>query len=297
MRKINEQELHELFNGIKNNDGNSFTQLYEKYYNLVYGIVFSILKNKENSEDVSQIIFSKIYELSKEKLPENYEASWIYKVSKNEALQYIRKQRSEITLEEIYDVSDINNNIDEIVDIETYKKMISGLNDKEKEIVSLKILSQFTFKKIGQMLEMPTGTVQWNYYKAVNSLKISLSSLAGFIITFVLGIATTNKKLRKTIKEEKIDNNVKENNKFEIDKAENKFEGISTEDNQKSEIDSIISNIETNISSTTVKDTNNEQKINNMNICFFGISLIFFITFIIFFRKHQQKRKTKSSKC
>lgn len=297
MNKINEKELHDLFNGIKKQDESSFIQLYEKYYNLVYGIVFSVLKNKENSEDVSQIIFSKVYELPKEKLPENYEASWIYRVSKNEALQYIRKQRSEITLEEIYDVSDINNNIDEIVDIETYKKMISGLNDKEKEIVSLKILSQFTFKKIGQMLGMPTGTVQWNYYKAVNSLKISLSSLAGFIITFVLGIATTNKQLSKTIKEEKIDNNVKENNKSEMDRVENKFEGITTEDNQKSEIDSIISNMKTNISSTTVKDTNNEPKINNMNICFFGISLIFFISFIIFFRKYQQKRKTKSSKC
>lgn len=297
MRKINEQELHELFNGIKNKDENSFAQLYEKYYNLVYGIVFSILKNKEDSEDVTQIIFSRIYELPKEKLPENYEASWLYKVSKNETLQYIRKAKSEITLEDIYDVYDTTNNIDEIIDTETYKKMISGLNDKEKEIVSLKILSQFTFKKIGQMLKMPTGTVQWNYYKAVNSLKISLSSLAGFIITFILGVATTNKQTNKTIKEEKADNIIKENNKFETDRLENKFEVSSSEDNQKSEGEGIISSIDSDITSSTVQNVSNVTKDSYINIGFFGISLIFFLLFIIFFTKYQQKCKIKTSKC
>lgn len=297
MRKINEQELHELFNGIKNKDEDSLAQLYEKYYNLVYGIVFSILKNKEDSEDVTQVIFSKIYELPKEKLPENYEASWLYKVSKNETLQYIRKAKSEITLEDIYDVYDTTNNIDEIIDTETYKKMISGLNDKEKEIVSLKILSQFTFKKIGQMLEMPTGTVQWNYYKAVNSLKISLSSLAGFIITFILGVATTNKQTNKTIKEEKTDNIIKENNKFETDRLENKFEASSSEDNQKSEGEGIISSIDSDITSSTVQNVSNVTKDSYINIGFFGVSLIFFLFFIIFFKKYQQKRKIKTSKC
>lgn len=297
MRKINEQELHELFNGIKNKDEDSFAQLYEKYYNLVYGIVFSILKNKEDSEDVTQVIFSKIYELPKEKLPENYEASWLYKVSKNETLQYIRKAKSEITLEDIYDVYDTTNNIDEIIDTETYKKMISGLNDKEKEIVSLKILSQFTFKKIGQMLEMPTGTVQWNYYKAVNSLKISLSSLAGFIITFILGVATTNKQTNKTIKEEKTDNIIKENNKFETDRLENKFEASSSEDNKKSEGEGIISSIDSDITSSTVQNVSNETKDSYINIGFFGVSLIFFMLFIIFFKKYQQKCKIKTSKC
>ncbi len=296
MRKINEQELHELFNGIKNKDGDSFAQLYEKYYNLVYGIVFSILKNKEDSEDVTQVIFSKMYELPKEKLPENYEASWLYKVSKNETLQYIRKSKNEITLEDIYDVLDNTNNIDEIIDTETYKKMISGLNDKEKEIVSLKILSQFTFKKIGQMLEMPTGTVQWNYYKAVNSLKISLSSLAGFIITFILGVATTNKQTNKTIKEEKTDNIIKENNKFETDRLENKFEASSSEDNKKSEGEGIISSIDSDITSSTVQNVSNVTKDSYINIGFFGVSLIFFLFFIIFFKKYQQKCKIKTSK-
>ena len=70
--KYNEKELHELFIKMKNTieKEEAFNTLYKNYHKLVYGIAFSILKNKDDSEDVSQTVFSKIYKLSKSKLPE-----------------------------------------------------------------------------------------------------------------------------------------------------------------------------------------------------------------------------------
>ena len=57
MAKINKQELHNIFAGIQNHNELEFNKLYEKYKNLVYGVAFSILKNKEDSEEVVQNIF------------------------------------------------------------------------------------------------------------------------------------------------------------------------------------------------------------------------------------------------
>lgn len=54
MDKIKKQELHEIFQKAKQGETNVLNGLYEKYYKLVYSIAFSILKNKENSEDVAQ---------------------------------------------------------------------------------------------------------------------------------------------------------------------------------------------------------------------------------------------------
>ncbi len=313
MNKINEIELHELFDGLKNgkNNTNSFNCLYENYYSLVYGIVFSMLKNKENSEDVSQTIFSKIYQLPKEKLPDSYEASWLYKVSKNETLQYIRKYKNEASFEEIYDVSDVsdtNNNIDDIIDIETYKSMISGLTEKEKEIVSLKVLSQFTFKKIGQMLNMPTPTVQWSYYKAVNSLRISISSLAGFVLTFIIGIVTTkNSKysIFKSSKKQKVEN-VKEMeqksydgstvNVEQPDSIISNYENVNKGTSYTNQITSIENDIQAQDTHEETSKDDNFVKENVLSIGIFSISIVFLIIFIIFFKKHQQKRKNKASK-
>ena len=84
MKNIDEKELHEIFDKMRKEDKKSYEELYKKYYKLVYNIAFSILKNKENAEDISQNVFIKIGNLKKEKLPNSYEVCWLYTVTKNE---------------------------------------------------------------------------------------------------------------------------------------------------------------------------------------------------------------------
>ena len=70
MKKKDEKELEQLFKNLKNsNNKNDFEVFYDNYNNLVYRIAFTILKNKDDSEDIVQVVFSKIYTLPKDKLP------------------------------------------------------------------------------------------------------------------------------------------------------------------------------------------------------------------------------------
>lgn len=189
MNKINKKELHEIFINLRKKQQDAYNKLYENYYKLIYGIVFSILKNKDDSEDITHEIFTKIYKLDVNKLPTNNESSWLFTVSKNECYLYLRKSKPNINIEEIYEIPESLNYLDEIIDIEYYNKLIKGLKEDEKLIVSLKVLSNFTFNKIAQIMNIPIGTVQWKYYKAINSLKISVSSLVGAVIAFVIVVA------------------------------------------------------------------------------------------------------------
>mgnify|MGYP001016059339 CR=1 FL=1 len=63
---INKIELHNIFSKLREGDNSQFELLYKNYNQLVYKISFSILKNKENSEDIKQIVFLKIWEINKE---------------------------------------------------------------------------------------------------------------------------------------------------------------------------------------------------------------------------------------
>ena len=186
MKKIDEKELHSIFSEFKNKSQSAYNMLYEKYYKLVYSIAFSVLKNKDDSEDIANEVFTKIYKLDKEKLPVSNEASWLFTVTRNECFTYLRKSRVNISIDEIYDVPSDSKEIQEIVDSEYYNKLISGLSEQEKTIVSLKVLSGFTFSKISQVMNLPIGTVQWKYYKAINALKVSVSGLAGAVVAFIL---------------------------------------------------------------------------------------------------------------
>ena len=63
---------------------------------------FSILKNKENSEDVVQDVFAKLMKLDKEKIPTQGQSSWLYTVTKNEVMQWLRKQKHNIAIDDLY---------------------------------------------------------------------------------------------------------------------------------------------------------------------------------------------------
>lgn len=285
--KIKAKELKELFNQIKSNDDTAFEEFYTKYNKLIYKIAFSILKNKSDAEDITQIVFEKIYSMDKENLPTKNETSWIYSVTKNETLNYFKSNRNNINLDDIYEIEDNNQEISKIIDQENYNRLISKLNDNEKEIISLKIISNFSFEEIGKILNMPTGTVKWRYYKAINTLKLLLSNLTMFIISCISSIYAlkSTKKIISPIQEENVIENIviaaDENQKQQYEKSEN------TQQNSQEEIN------------TTIIEETNENEVNYPAIGLMGISTVFLMLTIIFsiiFAKYQLKLKKHLSK-
>ena len=287
--KINVKELKNLFAKIKNNDNTAFEELYSKYSKLIYKIAYSILKNKSDAEDVMQLVFEKIYSMDKEKLPTKNEVSWLYSVTKNEALNYLKSNKNNINLEDIYEIEDNNNELDKVIEKENYNKLISKLNYNEKEIISLKIISNCSFEEIGKILNIPTGTVKWRYYKAVNTLKLLLSNFTMFIISFISSVFAikNGKKETHPIQEENIIKNTEfstdEDKKQQYEQAEN------TQLNSQVKDENI----------TTVIENVNENTTNYTAVGLMGASAIFFMLTIIFtiiFTKYQLKRSNKLSK-
>ncbi len=292
MKKIDERELRELFIELKSNNKIAFEKLYIKYNKLVYGIAFSILKNKEASEDVVQSVFSKLYEMDKSKMPGNKEASWLYTLTKNEAITFLRKKDNNIDLESIYNIEDKDNEINNIIDQVEFNRLIRGLNDKEKQIISLKILANLSFDEIGKLLGESTNTIKWRYYKSINTLKILLSNLGMFIITLAIGIKTLFKK--KSSNQEVIHDNKTEQNTVNIRDDTTKTENQETLTDQMKFNES--QNENTNNEGTIIQEQTASEPTNYYGIGILSISLIFLIITIIIFLKYQLKLRKKSSK-
>lgn len=296
MKKIDKEELHSIFIGIKNNSESSFNELYEKYRKLVYAVSFSILKNKENSEELVQMFFIKLWQMEKNKLPTNNEASWMYAMTKNETLNFLRKQKKENNIDELYYITNENKELNEIIEKDSYNKIISRLNEKEQEIVSLKIISNLSFKEISQILKMPIGTVQWKYYKSLHTLKILLSNLSMFIIT--IGIFITNRIRSKNQITDKLE--TIPNNETNVEQENTKKEQLDELEKENLREDENSINKSENIQENTITSISEEStNINSIDIGLIGMSSIFLIITIIFFIifiKHQQNRRKNVSK-
>ena len=296
MKSINKEELHEIFDKLKD-EKKEFEKLYEQYGNLVYKIVFffSIVKNREQSEDIKQIVFLKIWKIEKDKLPARNEASWLYSITKNETLNYIKKQKDTISLDDIYYITVEDKELNKIIDKESYNKILDRLESKEQEIISLKILGNLSFQEIAQMLDEPVGTIKWKYYKSIHTLKILLSNLSMLIVTLLVGLKTmfnTNKSEQPSIAEQE-KNITEDSTTKQAEKTK-----TETESQDRSENNIIAED-------STKEETKEEiiipksQEINYVGVGILSISGIFLIVtliFTIFFVKYQLKAKKKLSK-
>lgn len=289
MKKINEKELQELFAKLKQNKTeNIFNELYTKYRKLVYRIAFGIVKNNENSDDITQIVFAKIWSMNTSNLPKSSEASWLYSITKNETLNYLRKNRDIFDLKDIYYITDEDVNINKLLDYDSYNRLISKLNKREQEIVSLKILSNLSFKEIAQVLNEPVGTIKWRYYKSIHTLKILLSNFGMFLITFIIGLKAILSSSERN-EAQVIDNVIKEDEDYRKESIENSSANKTNQDSVSKE----------DIKEEIIIPQENETNINYYGIGILGISSVFLITtiiFTIFFTKYQLKRKKKLSK-
>lgn len=309
MKKINQKELHELLTEIKTNKNEStYNELYRKYKELVYSIAFSILKQKEDSEDVAQRVFTKLWTMNSQNLPSSYEASWLYRLTKNEALNYLRNHKKTINLEELYSIHEEDDEIKKLLDQDAYNRLIAKLSQREQEVISLKLVSGLSFKQISQVIQEPIGTVQWRYYHSLKNLKLGLTNL--LMLMFTLGIYGIIKRknnfseTQHTEIEQSDNTSEKEdeiNQSESINKSEEKTmqdeiprkEQENSENHIKQEQEETNETVEQTIAQEQPQQTNTIE-LGLLSIS--GVFLILTIIFFIFFHKSQQKIKKKVSK-
>ncbi len=312
MKKIDEKEIHELFEKMRQTDLKAYEELYKKYYNLVYNIAFSVLKNYENAEDIAQNVFVKIGNLEQEKLPKNYEASWLYTVTKNECISFIRKNKETSSIENRIENENEKNEIETVIQNSSYQNLLESLEQVEKQIIFLKIEEGYSFKEISKLLKMPMGTVQWKYYKSLHSLKLLIGNLSMFILGTITCILN-----KKQIKKATINNTEKAEQGEKENVTQNNNMKEENQKNYDTEQDSIENNSKQEETSANIIAENNgqeeikqgeqtiietelvENRIVPRDIILYGLTSVF-LFFTIFFTiisiKNQQSRKEKTSK-
>ena len=291
-----EEEIFEL---LKTNRKLGIEELYKNYSKLVYGVIYSILKNTDETEDVLQNVFVKIFKLDNEKLPTKSHLSWLYSVAKNETINYIKKHSKEKNYESLYEITDNDTEIEKVLDKEYFNKLIENLPPKQQEILSLKIISNLSFREIANILDMKIPAVQWHYYKSLNTLKLLLGNVITIFVGAFLYIKTRGLTERNEAEPEENDS-VKEKDEVAIDEkntADNKSINQSTEPQEEYNRADRYTGKNDTIEITAQATGAAESSTNN--IVSLGIiitTIIFVVTFSIFLIKRQIKLKKKLSK-
>ena len=138
--------------------------------------------------DAEQNAALRLYTMDESLFPSNHELAWLHTVVKNEALMVLRKKKPEHSVDELPEIPAPERQLEMLEDMETVQSMLSSLNPKRQNVVTLKVLGGLSHKEIAQLLSMPVGTVQWLYNTSIKSLRRTLTALASVAVVSAGGL-------------------------------------------------------------------------------------------------------------
>src|ERR1700727_1532735 len=82
-----------LVRRVQAQDELAFHEVVDRYQAKVFSIIYGILRNRNDAEDIAQQVFAKIYFSIKSFDFRSSLLTWIYKITVNECYDYLRKKR------------------------------------------------------------------------------------------------------------------------------------------------------------------------------------------------------------
>lgn len=182
--------IEEVISG--NKDG--LHRIYTAYIRLIYAIVYEVLKNKEDAEDITSEFFIKLVRTASSYERGRPHKAWLSTIARNMAIDAVRKRNRAINESAFEsDLQNTNSIIDEAmvneasdassvenksILVQDMRKAMETLSDKEREIVQMKLIGDMKFREISEVLLEPMGTVTWVYNQAIKKLRRCLADYA-----------------------------------------------------------------------------------------------------------------------
>lgn len=172
---MEEKQFHACMKKIKSGDKSALREIYEAYIGYIYSVVFQVVRNKEDAEDITSEFFIKLWRLADTYRSGKGHKAWLAAIARNMAVDLLRKNKREVLTEDFADNMPENASEDdvegEVVSDMSLKAALETLKPAEREIVNLKIMGEHTFQEIADILGQPMGTVTWRYQNAMKKLR------------------------------------------------------------------------------------------------------------------------------
>src|SRR5437879_1198752 len=181
---------------VKAGDEQSFALLLQRYRSPLVNVLYRMVRNREQAEDLAQEVFIRVYRARAEYVPSAKFTTWLFRIATNLALNSIRDtryQRMEISLdapvtadaedgdERTMDVADRHPDIEQHLVEEARKAMIrhaiDKLPEKQRAAVLLHKYQELDYGEIAKILACSESALKSLLFRAYESLRVELAPL------------------------------------------------------------------------------------------------------------------------
>jgi RNA polymerase sigma factor (sigma-70 family) len=172
----------EMVSRVLNGDMNAFKVLVKQYERLVTHMVNRLVQNKEDTEDLCQEVFLKVYKYLPGFRFQSKLSTWIAQVAYGTAVNHLKKVSGKRNLtDDITEFENYHKTSDDPESILTKKntntfihQQIELLPVHYRTVLTLYHLNEFSYLEIEEITGMPEGTVKNYLFRARKLLKEKL---------------------------------------------------------------------------------------------------------------------------
>ena len=173
-----------LVRRVQARDEMAFREIVERYQAKVFSIIFGILRNHNDAEDIAQQVFSKVYFSVRNFDFRSSLLTWIYKITVNECYDYLRKKRvrrlvyeSDFSQEESQRMEASDPAVDPAVPADERLaqrdfavKLLSKVSAEDRNLILLKEVEGHSVEELAQMTGMNENTIKVKLFRTRQKL-------------------------------------------------------------------------------------------------------------------------------
>lgn len=160
----------------------AFRKLVQEYQKPLYAHIRNMVISHDDTDDVLQNTFVKIYQNLKNFKGESKLYSWMYRIATNEAITFIntRSKKSGISSEELK--NKMIQNLEADVDYDgneiqlKLQKAVATLPDKQQQVFRMKYYEELKYEEISDILNTSVGALKASYFHAVKKIEDYLNA-------------------------------------------------------------------------------------------------------------------------
>lgn len=173
-----------LVRRVQAHDEMAFREIVDRYQAKVFSIIYGILRNRNDAEDIAQQVFAKIYFSIKNFDFRSSLLTWIYKITVNECYDYLRKKRvrklvyesefsaeDSLRLENSEPATDQAPGVDQrLAQHDLILKLLAKVSEEDRSLILLKEVEGHSVEELAGMTGMNENTIKVKLFRARQKL-------------------------------------------------------------------------------------------------------------------------------
>lgn len=157
-------------------DEETFAALFQQYKNLVFKTAYLMLGNPIEAEDALQEVFLNVHRALGTFDPSRAAFStWLYRITVNHCLN--RRRKREVPLFSLGEIPGHDPSPEgQVMTDQVLEQALDSLSDKLRSVVVLRYYAGLPYAEIGEILDVPLGTVKSRLSLALDAMRRTLNT-------------------------------------------------------------------------------------------------------------------------